>query len=410
MGALPEVEVNYLSNNIPVYLIEAGTEEIMRIEFLFKAAGQINEYIPLLSTTTNLMLSEGSLKYNSEELNRILDYYGVFLNLSAEKDSAGAVFFFLNKHIERILELSREIIFRPLFESKELDILMKKRLRWYLVSREKVQNLATDQFFESVFGKHHPYGRKVLDSDFECITSAMLMDFHLKRYTSENMAIIISGRIHKNSMMLMDRFFGDLRPCKIYIEDTENHLRGGARKKIKIEKPGRLQSAIKIGSSTINKRHPDYPGLKIVNTILGGYFGSRLMRNIREEKGYTYGISSSVSSLDLAGFKVISTEVGRENTQNAIDEIYREIKNLQTESVEKEELSVVKNYMTGELVRMFDGPFALAESFKTVWEFGLDYSYYYKLSDKIKSITPDEIRELARTYYNIEELYEIVAG
>jgi zinc protease len=150
--------------------------------------------------------------------------------------------------------------------------------------------------------------------------------------------------------------------------------------------------------------------LKVLDSILGGYFGSRLMKNIREEKGYTYGISSTVSSLDLTGYKIISTEVAHKNSRKAIDEIYKEIKLLQTVKVTKDEMAVVRNYMSGEMLRMFDGPFALAESFKSAWEFGLDNNYYYRLAEKIKSIDPDEIINLARTYYNLDELYEITVG
>jgi predicted Zn-dependent peptidase len=114
--------------------------------------------------------------------------------------------------------------------------------------------------------------------------------------------------------------------------------------------------------------------------------------------------------LDLSGYKVISTEVGKKNGQKAIDEIYREIKILQNVAVKQEEMAVVRNYMSGEMVRMFDGPFALAESFRSAWEFGLDNSYYYRLAEKIKTIEPYEITELARTYYNIDDLYEITVG
>jgi predicted Zn-dependent peptidase len=134
------------------------------------------------------------------------------------------------------------------------------------------------------------------------------------------------------------------------------------------------------------------------------------MKNIREEKGYTYGISSSVSSLALSGFKVISSEVSKKNTQRTIDEIYKEIRLLQSNPVKKDEVDIVRNYMLGEMVRMFDGPFAIAESFKSAWEFDLDNSYYYRFADKIKTIGPDEITSLAKTYYNIDELYEITAG
>jgi predicted Zn-dependent peptidase len=224
------------------------------------------------------------------------------------------------------------------------------------------------------------------------------------------MAVIISGKIHQKTTELLNYYFGDITSKKIYTEDSENILKGEKRKKVHINKPLTVQTAIRIGSPTINKRHPDYPGLKILDSILGGYFGSRLMKNIREEKGYTYGISSSVSSLDLTGYKVISSEVSQKNSQKTINEIYKEIRLLQTLPVKKEEMAVVRNYMSGEMVRMFDGPFALAESFKSVWEFGLDNSYYYRLAGKIKTIDPDEIIELARTYYNIDELYEVTVG
>jgi zinc protease len=406
---IPEARCFTLNNGIPVYMIEAGTEDIMRIEFTFRA-GQIRESLPLLSSTCNMMLSEGSENYTSEELNRSLDYYGVFLNQSAEKDSAGIILFFLNKHIEKVLEFSHEILFRPVFPEPELNALMKKRLRWYMVNMEKVQNLAIDKFFESLFGKNHPYGYQVLEQDFENITPKVLTDFHCKYYTPENMAIIISGKIHDRTAEILNSHYGNIALKANQIESPLNSFKSEDIRKVHLYKSGTVQTAIRIGSATINKRHPDYTGLKVLDSILGGYFGSRLMKNIREEKGFTYGISSSLSSLDLSGFKVISTEVGQKYCQMTIDEIYKEIRILQNVPVGKEEMDVVRNYMSGEMVRMFDGPFALAESFKSAWEFGLDNKYYYSLYEKIKTITPDEIIELAKTYYNPDELYQVTVG
>jgi zinc protease len=404
-------KVNLLSlrNSVPVYTIEAGTEDVMRIEFIFRA-GIDKEYIPLLATTTNMMLTEGSLRHTSEEITRLLDYYGVFLNLSAEKDNAGLIAYFLSRHIKKVLELIREILFEPAFPEKELNILMRKRLRWFMINRERVQNIAMEKFFESIFGSGHPYGHMVQESDFEGLHPAVLRDFHSKYYDPSGMTVIVSGRIPMNTANLLRENFGSLRSGNVYTEEFTPELKGEQQKKSRIGKEGAVQSAIRIGSPTINKRHPDYPGLKILNVILGGYFGSRLMRNIREDKGYTYGISSLVTSLDLSGFKVISTEVAKDKTDLAVDEIYREIRLLQEKPVERDELEIVRNYMSGDLLRMFDGPFALAESFKSAWEFGLDNSYYEAFAEKIKTISPDEIRSLANTYYKIDDLYEIIAG
>jgi zinc protease len=409
LGKIPEAVCVRLDNGIPVFMIEAGTGDVMRIDFTLDS-GQAVENLPLMASTVNMMLTEGSTNYNSTKLNRILDYHGAFYNLYTEKDRAGIVIFFMNRYIEKILELSYEILFQPVFPSREFRALMKKRLRWYLVNREKVTNIAMDQFYESVFGKEHPYGRQVEADDFHSLDPDLLKDFHTKYYTPEKLAVIISGKIHKDTVSLLNRFFGIIQPEGIHPEVQGSTIKPEKRKKVHIEKNGAVQTAVRIGSPTINKLHPDYAGVKVVDVILGGYFNSRLMKNIREEKGLTYGIHSVITSLILSGFKVISTEVSKKSTQIAIDEIYKEIRLLQEAPVEKEELNIVRNFMLGEMVRMFDGPFAIAESFRSAWEFGLDNSYYYRLAGKIKSIEPDEITSLAKTYYNIDDLYQITAG
>jgi predicted Zn-dependent peptidase len=261
-----------------------------------------------------------------------------------------------------------------------------------------------------VFGADNPYGRQVREDDFSSLDREKLSSFHRRFYSPSNMAIIISGIIPSGIASHLDHYFGNIRPQDFERLEERQAFTGSLRKKVHISRKGNLQTAIRIGSATINKRNPDYPALKILDTVLGGYFGSRLMKNIREDKGYTYGIRSSVSSLDLSGYKIISTDVGSENTLNALNEIYSEIGRLQNEFVEENELEVVRNYMAGEMLRMFDGPFSTAESFRSAWEFGLDLSYYNKFAEKIRSISPDEIKELANKYYKIEELYQVTAG
>jgi predicted Zn-dependent peptidase len=406
---MPDTHSFMLRNGVPVYFIESGQEEVMRVEFTF-SAGQIKEDVPLLASTANMMLTEGTRKHSADELNGLLDFYGSFINPYSEKDRAGIVFFFLSKHLEKLLEISREILLEPVFPENELDSLMKKRLRWYINNREKVQHLAADKFHESVFGPAHPYGYPIQEADFENITRDQVVSFHSNEYDVSNLAIIVSGRINSNTPKILDELFGT--PLQGGKPSPLKELPGtiDAIKGIHVTRTGSVQTSIRIGSRSINKRDQDYPGLKILNTVLGGYFGSRLMRNIREDKGYTYGISSSLTSLNLSGFKVISTDVGREHCGNTIGEIYREIELLQNQLVSGNELDIVRNYMSGEMVRMFDGPFALAESFRAIWEFGLNSEYYERLAEKIRTITPDEIKHLAQTYYKCEDLFEITAG
>jgi predicted Zn-dependent peptidase len=407
-GIIPEVVTVNLSNGIKVYIIDAGTEELMKLDFIFEA-GQIEEEIPLLASTVNSMLAEGTGSFTAEELNENLDFYGAIFNNFNEKDAAGISILFLNKHLEKVLELCNEILFRPVFPEAELVSLMNKRLQWYNLNQEKVQNIAFERFFESVFGSVHPYGRRVIATDFSGLTVDMLRDFHSLNYDPSDLTIIASGKIDPLTIPLLDGFFGKL-PFNRKKSRNHDFPAAGTRGRVSFVKNGAVQSAVRIGSVTIGKTHPDYHGLKVLDTILGGYFGSRLMKNIREEKGYTYGISSSVTSFKLAAYKIIITEVGSDYTEKTIEEIFNEIRMLQKFPVGNDEMEIVRNFMLGEMVRMFDGPFALAESFRSAWEFGLDNTYYYDLADRIKSISPDEIIHLAKTYYNIDDLNIVVVG
>jgi zinc protease len=408
-GKITEARKLKLTNGVPVYMIESGTEDISRIEFTFDA-GNIRESLPLLSSTVNLMLSEGTQNHSASMVSRMLDHFGVFYHNYSEKDRAGLIIICMNRHLEKILELIAEILILPIFPVRELNSAMKKRLTRYLIGREQVNNLASDQFFESILGSKHPYGKQVVTDDFKNLKTNMLKDFHTKYYSCDSLAIFVSGKLHKNTSKLLERNFGWGNSRGNIKKEKKVPLEKVKVNKIHIDKPGSVQTAIRIGSATINKRDPDYPGMKILNVILGGYFGSRLMKNIREDKGFTYGINSAITSLDLTGYKFIATEVSNKFTQKAIDEIYKEIRVLQKEPVGKEELRTIRNYMLGDMVRMFDGPFALAESLRSAWEFGLDNSYYYRLIEKIKTIQPDEITSLAQTYYKIDDLHEITAG
>lgn len=238
----------------------------------------------------------------------------------------------------------------------------------------------------------------------------MLREFHYSCYRPEEMAVIVSGRIPESAVAIMENHFGCLRSDVIQTTGAESKIEGSPLKKDHISKDGAVQTAVRMGSPTINKRHSDYPGLKFLNVALGGYFGSRLMKNLREEKGYTYGIHSIVSSFDKSGLWMISTEVGRENSTKAVEEIRKEINILMNQPVPADEMEVVGNYMAGELVRSFDGPIAIAESFKSAWEFGLDLSYFSRMMHTIRTITPEEVLQIANTYFSTEDLYEITAG
>jgi len=403
-------EKHHLSNNVPIYTINAGKLDIIKIEFIFKA-GSWFEPMPLVSSATNAMLNEGTANRTSKQIAETFDYYGTFFQLNVDRDTAGIVLFTLKKYLNETLAVVEDIIKNSTFPEKELEIYINKRKQHFIVEKNKVKTLARDKFLESIFGKDHPYGYENSLEDFDRVTTTPLVDFYKKFYHAKNCQIIVAGKIDSNLINIFGKYFGenDWKGNGSFF-DRPIPVTSPKQGEYYIKKNKAVQSAIRIGKALINKTHTDYHGIQVLNTILGGYFGSRLMKNIREEKGYTYGISSLIISLHHSGYLTIVSEVGADVYKKAIREIYKEIKILREEPVPYDELTLVKNYLLGELLRMFDGPFALADSFRSILEYGLNYDFFNKGIDTVKNITPEEILSLAQKYLNKGSFTQVVAG
>ena len=171
-----------------------------------------------------------------------------------------------------------------------------------------------------------------------------------------------------------------------------------------------LFSLLFMGMPLINRTHPDFPSVQVLNTVLGGYFGSRLMANIREDKGYTYGIGSGMSSLKHAGTLFIATEVGAEVCKATLTEIEKEINILKTELIPEKELALVKNYLLGSLLGSLENVFSHADKFKTLYFAGLGYEYYDRYTEVIKTINAYELLKLANQYLDFDKFYKVIVG
>ena len=399
-----------LRNNIPVYSINAGTQELIKIEFLF-AAGMYHQHLPLQAATVNAMLEEGTSKMTAAQIADAVDYYGAFLETSISQDHASVVLYTLNKHLKSTLPVVEQIIKDSSFPQHELDTHLQNKKQKFLVNSQKVANVARKRFAELVFGAKHPYGVNVKETDFDRIDQTLLKDFYSKFYRANSCQIILAGKIEDDVFTVLDEHFGGndwvgndnlKQPNALIASATE-------REQL-IYKDDALQSAIRIGKVLFNKTHPDFQSMQVLNTVFGGYFGSRLMSNIREDKGYTYGIGSGIASLQHSGYFFISTEVGVDVCKNAINEIYFEMDRLREELVPESELELVKNYLLGTFLRSVDGPFAMADKFKGILEYNLSYDYFDKYIATIKAVSASQLRNLANTYFDKNSMIELVVG
>lgn len=399
-----------LRNNIPVYAVNAGTQELIKIEFLF-SAGMYQQKMPLQASTVNAMLEEGTSKMNAAEIADAVDYYGAFLETSVQQDNASVVLYTLNKHLKATLPVVEQVIKDAAFPQAELDTHLQNKKQKFFVNNQKVANLARKRFSELIFGAKHPYGINVVEKDFDAITIAKLKEFYSTFYKANSCKIIMAGKVNDDVYTLLDEHFGG----NDWTSDGDLEIKSTPidtftdREQL-IYREDAVQSAIRIGKVMFNKTHPDYQKLLVLNTVFGGYFGSRLMANIREDKGYTYGIGSGMVSLKNSGYFFISTEVGVDVCKKAISEVYYEMNLLRTELVSEDELELVKNYMVGTFLRSVDGPFAMADRFKGIMEYNLGYDYYDKYISTIKSISAIELKELANTHFQEQNMVELVVG
>ncbi len=411
LSEVPSPEKRIMHNGIPLYILSGGDHDVVRIDIVIRA-GRWYQTQCLQALFTNRMLREGTCKYTAVDIAEKLDYYGAWLELSCSSEFAYITLYSLCKYLPETLDILESIIKEPSFPEKELQIVIENNIQQYHINRSKVDFLAHRSLMQAVFGDNHPCGQTAEERDYRNITPAVLEDFYKRYYSSDNCSIYLSGKIDEDSILKVNSLFGD-QPFGGELQKAERILyvpEVSSQKHIFIERPDAMQSAVRMGMLSMDILHPDYLEFRVVVTLLGGYFGSRLMSNIREDKGYTYGISSSIQTYPGSSLFVIATEAANEFVEPLIKEVYHEINRLQNDLVPDEELSMVKNYMMGEMCRNYESVFSLADAWIFNHTFALPDSYVENSAKAIETISPARIRDLAQRYLCKDTLKVAVSG
>ncbi|WP_321517360.1 pitrilysin family protein [uncultured Bacteroides sp.] len=400
-----------MSNGIPLNVIEAGNQEVVRMDILI-GAGKWHQTQLLQTLFTNRMLREGTKRFTSAEIAEKLDYYGAWLELSTSMEYSYITLYSLNKYLASTLEVVESIVKEPLFPQKELNTVVDTNKHQFLINSTKVEYLAQKSFAGAIFGEQHPCGRFASADDYDKVTSACLKEFYDKYYHSGNCSIYIAGKITDGILNQLENTFG--KDTWGQVENKSSLLpyaiSSTTRKRLFTEQATAMQSSLKMGKVMIQRSHPDYYKLRVLVTIFGGYFGSRLMSNIREDKGYTYGISSGIASYPDTGVFMVATEAANEYVEDIIKEVYHEMSMLQTDLVPDSELNMVRNYMLGDMCRSYEGPFSLSDAWMFIQTSNLSDSYFEESLNALISVTAEEIRILAQKYFDQENMVEVIAG
>lgn len=393
-----------LENNVPLYCIRDNSIETVQIDLVFDAGSiQTKKIIALI---TGGLLFSGTKEKSSDLIEEEIDYLGGFKGVSVQQEEAVVALVGLRENVIAIATIVIDAILHVQFDEKEINQNLQAKKKKMEISLRKVETQAKRTFMAHLFDAT-PYGELTQLEDYDKVERIDLIQFHQENYVGGLKHISVVGSIEDAALSSLKELGGKFNHKNTVSTD---YFYKNTPKKYTIKKKDAVQSAIRIGRLLFNKNHPDFIPFAVLNTVLGGYFGSRLMTTIREEKGYTYGIQSGVAQLQKTGFFYISTEVNARYREATLEAVQEEIKKLQTIPISDEELGLVKNYMVGNLLEQSDGPQAMMERFLAVNKFGLDLSYYNQFLQEIHQVTAEQLMELANTYLNWEDFTIVTAG
>lgn len=404
---LPQAERITLANGLDVHIITGEDQQVARVSFVYAAGSAVQEKPFAASSTLNL-LAEGSENFTAHEIAEQLDFHGSYYDVSIDRDYAVATFCCLNKFFTPTLDLMGEIMLRPAFTEEEVAIYTEKRKQRLAVERSKPATKARELFSQALFGDNHPYGISSPESAYDDLTRSDIEEFYRRFYGARNCfaaCSLGSDPAQKKALLaLLERM-----PVGTGYEETKFPApHTDPCRSLAIE--GAVQSAIRIGRLLFPRSHPDFVGMQVVSTLLGGYFGSRLIQNLREERGYTYGVFAAMVNLRRAGYLAIATEVAAEVTGDAVEQIYAEMERLKTEPITEDELENVKRNMLGEVMRVLDGPFGIVDVAIEKIQTGGGEDYINSFIREVEATTPARIMELARKYLGRAQFTTVVVG
>lgn len=363
----------------------------------------------MVSRATARLLREGTKEHSGADLAERLDFFGSSLQTPVQLDTANLVLYSLRKYAEHTLPLLASMVLDPAFPEEELAMFQENNIRELSVELEKGEVVAYRMLTELLFGAEHPYGYNSTPELYRAVTRADLAAFHARWFRADRMSLFISGGVTDAMLQQTTSLFGSV-PKGSDVQEPPMASPDTPTQNTYIRQQGSLQTAIKAGRRLFNRHHPDFNGMYVLNTILGGYFGSRLSAQIREKLGYTYGIYSSLDAMVHDGFLYIATEVDHQNAASTLDAIWTECVRLQQEPVSDVELNMVRNYLSGLLLYGLDGPLNASDVLKSYVVDGLYLEALDQLIATIRTITPDALQALAKQYLNPADFTVVQVG
>lgn len=394
---------------IPLYLYTGSVQDVSRVDLIF-SSGTYHEPAPLVAQAAAEALVEASQKKSYDRVSELFDFYGGWVRKTVSLHYTIFTLYSPNRTYKKLLPLFFEVITTPRFSKRDLERFKRQGAESLKVAQKKVESISSTIFKQQMFGEH-PYGVTPKVEDYEALQIEEVKQYARERYVAEKCKVLLSGDVNDEMLNLLVENIRKINSSDEIVSHLHSINIGSPQGMVVEDVKNALQSSVRIGARTINRNNDNYMNLHILNSALGGYFGSRLNKNIREEKGYTYGINSWLIGLPDAAYFTISTHTATHFTKPLIEEVRKEIEKIKSTPITNQEMHSLKGYLLGDFARMFDNSFTLADNFIAILTNGVPLNYYDTRIEYINNATPEVLLQTAQNYLpSFEDMLLVVAG
>lgn len=407
-----------LANGINLIVIENHKVPAVSIRLIFRNSGAYydsSEYG--VSSITAELLTKGTKSRTATQIAEEVDFYGASLSSGSDWDGSYVSLSVLKKYLNNVTDVLADVVLNPVFSDEEIKRVKEQRIATIQQGKDEPSTLS-DRMFNKVVFENSPYANPLegTEESIHNMTREQIINFYSSHYCPSNLILAFVGEISKDeAFQIINRKFGTWnKQCSEH--ETPSSIEKTSVKSFKtnsvyiVDKPDAVQSNLRIGHVGIARNNPDYIAVTVMNTILGGFFGSRINLNLREKHGYTYGARSVFNARIIPGDFSVDTDVRNEVTDSSVTLIIEELKRIVSEEVTDEELQTVKNYLTGVFPLQLETANAIATRVLNLKLYGLPKNYYSTYISNIQKLTKQDIMNAAKTYIDPNNIYIVLAG
>ena len=405
---LPTAQVSHLANGARLHVLPHSAQPVVRLQVVLPA-GRWYDPAPGVSLLTARGLLEGTRTRSARQIAEEVAFYGASLDCEQGFDRATLTLYCLAKHFDQLVQLVQDVLLNATFPAAELEQIKTRTIQNIRVERQKTSYLASERFAHNLYGPQHPYGVVFDEQSFSTLQSEAVSQFYQRAYSLAQAEIFLCGAVTDEHV----RHLSEVLSASTSANALPSRSIAPSAQAIPTDHvtvPESIQASIRLGRLWPSPQQTETHQLQVLVKVLGGYFGSRLMKNIREDKGLTYGIYASVAQREHASSCVIGSDVNAANAPIAIQEIHKELLRLQNELIPDDELETVRNYIQGKFLNELGTVFEQADKYRSTILLGLPASFYTSFLSEVSNVSSVQLQTLAQHYLSPSDFCQVLAG